>query len=46
VRSDADFYVYVAQVGDVKFSIVVYIEDLILVCNNKDNPLQVKEKLF
>jgi hypothetical protein len=33
------------QVGDVKFFIIVYIDDLILVCNNKDNPLQVKEEL-
>ncbi len=45
VRSDADFSVYVAQVGDVKFFIVVYVDDLILVCNNKDKLLQVKEEL-
>ncbi len=43
VRSDVDFNVYVAQVGDVKFFIVVYINDLILVCDNKDKLLQVKE---
>jgi hypothetical protein len=46
VRSDADFCVYIAQVGDVKFFIVVYVDDLILVCNNKDKLLQVKEELF
>jgi hypothetical protein len=46
VRSDANFSVYVAQVEDVKFFIVVYVDDLILVCNNKDKLLQVKEKLF
>jgi hypothetical protein len=45
VRSDVDFSVYVAQVGDVKFFIVVYVDDLILVCNNKDKLLEVKEKL-
>ncbi len=45
VRSDRDFSVYVAQVGDVKFFIVIYIDDLILVCNNKVNLLEVKEKL-
>jgi hypothetical protein len=43
VRSDVDFSMYVAQVGDVKFFIVVYIDDLILVCNNKDKLLEVKE---
>jgi ATP-binding cassette subfamily B (MDR/TAP) protein 1 len=37
--------VYVAQVGDVKFFNVVYVNDLILVCNNKDKLLQVKEEL-
>jgi histone deacetylase 1/2 len=46
IRSDADFSVYVAQVGNVKFFIVVYVNDLILVCNNKDKLLQVKEELF
>ncbi len=30
-RSDANFCVYVAQVADVKFFIVVYVDDLILV---------------
>jgi hypothetical protein len=46
VRSDVDFNVYVAQVKDVNFFIVVYVDDLILVCNNKDKFLQMKEKLF
>jgi hypothetical protein len=45
VKSDADFNVYVVQVGDVKFFMVVYINDLILICNNKDKLLQVKEEL-
>jgi hypothetical protein len=45
VRNDANFNVYIAQVGDVKFFIVVYVDDLILVCNNKDKLLQVKEKI-
>ncbi len=45
VRSDANFSVYVTQVGDVKFFIVMYVDDLILVCNNKDKILQVKEEL-
>jgi hypothetical protein len=46
VRSDADFNVYIAQVRDVKFFIVVYVDDLILVCNNKDKLLEVKEELY
>jgi hypothetical protein len=45
VKSDVDFNVYV-QVIDVNFFIVFYVDDLILVCNNKDKFLQVKEKLF
>jgi hypothetical protein len=36
---------YIAQVGDIKFFIVVHIDDLILVCDNKDQVLQVKEEL-
>jgi hypothetical protein len=43
VKSDVDFCVYVTQVGDVKFFIVIYVDDLMLVCNNKDKLLQVKE---
>jgi hypothetical protein len=46
VRSHADFSMYVAQVGDVKFFIVIIVNDLILVCNNKDKFSQVKEELF
>jgi len=42
VRSDVDFNRYVAQVKDVKFFIVIYVDDLILVYNNKDKFLQVK----
>jgi hypothetical protein len=44
VRSDVDFSVYIAQVGDVKFFIVIYVDDLILMCNNKDKLLQAKEE--
>jgi hypothetical protein len=46
VKNDADFSVYVVQVEDVKFFIVVYVNDIILVCNNKDKLLQMKEELF
>ncbi len=45
MKSDADFNVYVAQVGDVKFFIIIYVDDLILVCNNKNKFLQIKEEL-
>jgi histone deacetylase 1/2 len=44
VSNDVNFSVYVVQVGDVKFFIIFYINDLILVCNNKDKLLQVKEE--
>jgi hypothetical protein len=37
---------YVVQVIEVKFFIVIYVNDLILVCNNKYKLLQMKEKLF
>jgi hypothetical protein len=43
VKGDVNFNMYVAQVGDVKFFIIVYLNDFILVCNNKDKLLQVKE---
>jgi hypothetical protein len=43
MKNDVDFCVYVVLVGDVKFFIVVYIDDFILVCNIKDKLLQVKE---
>ncbi len=36
---------YVAQVGDVKFFIVVYVDNLILVCNDQTKLLQIKEEL-
>ncbi len=36
---------YVAQVGDVKFFIVVYVDDFILVCKNIDKLLEVKGEL-
>ncbi len=40
-----NFNVYVVQVGDVKF-FIIYIDDFILMCNNKDKFLQGKQKLF
>ncbi len=43
VKSDVDFSMYVAQVGDVKIFIIIYVDDLILVWNNKDKLVQVKE---
>ncbi len=42
MRSEADASVYVAQVGDVKFFIVVYVDDFILVCNDQNKLLQIK----
>jgi hypothetical protein len=45
MKSEADLSVYVAQVGDVKFFIVVYVDDLILVCNDRNKLLQIKEEL-
>ncbi len=45
MKSEADLCVYVAQVGDVKFFIVVYVDDLILVCNDQNKLLQIKEEL-
>jgi len=44
MKSEADPSVYVAQVGDVKFFIMVYVDDLILVCNDKKTHLQIKEE--
>ncbi len=35
----------VAQVGDVKFFIVIYVDDFIMVCNDQNKLLQIKEKL-
>jgi hypothetical protein len=35
LKSDANFSVYVVQAGDVKFFIAIYVNDLILVCNNE-----------
>jgi len=45
MKSEANLSVYVAQVGDVKFFIVVYVDDLILVCNDQNKLLQIKEEL-
>jgi len=45
MKSEADPSMYVAQVGDVKFFIVVYVDDLILVCNDQNRFLQIKKEL-
>ncbi len=45
VKNDANFKVYVAHVTNVNFFIIVYIDDLILLCNNKDKLLQMKDEL-
>jgi hypothetical protein len=46
MRSAANFSMYVVQVRDVKFFIIVYVDDFILVCNNKYKLLEMKEKLY
>jgi hypothetical protein len=45
MKNEANPNVYVAQVGNVKFFIVVYVDDLILVCNDQNKLLQIKEEL-
>ncbi len=45
MKSEANPSVYIAQVGDVKFFIVVYVDDFILVCNDQNKLLQIKEEL-
>jgi hypothetical protein len=45
MKSEPDPSVCVARVGDVKFFIVVYVDDFILVCNDQNKLLQIKEKL-
>jgi hypothetical protein len=45
MKSEADPSVYVAQMKDVKFFIVVYVDDLILVCNDQKKLLQIKKEL-
>jgi len=44
MKSEIDPNVYVTQVGDVKFFIVVYVDDLILVCNDQIKLLHIKEE--
>jgi hypothetical protein len=44
-KSEANPSVYVAQVGDLKFFIMVYVDDLILVCNDQNKLLEIKEEL-
>jgi hypothetical protein len=36
MKSEVDPIVYATQVGDVKFFIVVYVDDFILVCNHQN----------
>ncbi len=45
MKSEANPSVYVAQVGDVKFFIMVYVDGLILVCNDQNKLLQIKKEL-
>jgi hypothetical protein len=45
MKSEANLNMYVAQVGDVNFFIVVYVDDLILVCNDQNKLLQITEEL-
>jgi hypothetical protein len=45
MKSEAGPNVYVTQVRDVKFFIMVYVDDLILVCNDQNKFLQIKEEL-
>jgi hypothetical protein len=45
MKSETDPNVYITQVGDVKFFIVVYVGDLILVCNDQNKLFQIKEEL-
>jgi ATP-binding cassette subfamily B (MDR/TAP) protein 1 len=42
MKSEVNPNVYVTQLGDVKFFIVVYVDDLILVCNDQNKLLQIK----
>jgi hypothetical protein len=45
MKSEADPSGYVTQVGDVKFFIVIYVDDLISVCNDQSKLLHIKEEL-
>ncbi len=45
IKSDVDPNVYVAPVGDMKFFIAIYVNNLILVCNDQNKLLQIKEEL-
>jgi hypothetical protein len=45
MNSEAHPNVYVTQVGDVKFFIVIYVDDLILVCKDQNKLLQIKREL-
>jgi len=45
MKNETDPSVYVAQVGDVKFFIVVSVDDLILVCNDQNKHWQIKKEL-
>ncbi len=45
MKSEANPSVYKTQVGDVKFFIVVYVDDLNLVCNDQNKLLHIEEEL-
>jgi hypothetical protein len=44
VTSDVNFNIYFAQVKDLKFFIVIYVDDFILMCNDWNKFMQVKEE--
>jgi len=42
MKTEVDPNVYVTQAGDVKFFIMVYVDDLILVWNDQNKLVQIK----
>jgi hypothetical protein len=42
MKSEVDPNMYVTQAGNVKFFIMVYVDDFILVCNDQNKLLQIK----
>ena len=46
VRSKVDHYVYSKQVGDHFVNIVLYVDDMLLIGNNKDVIKEVKSQLY
>ena len=46
VRSKANHYVYSKHVGDHLFNIVLYVDDMLLIGNNKDVIKEVTSQLY